>query len=89
MAEPNLTEGLFDTMRTMRSIRRYRPDPIPDDVVDAILEAGVLAAFPHNDVLRFSEAHDGGSVNYQVRLSLPASLAEAREGLRTIRRGLG
>ena len=43
MAEPNLTEGLFDTMRTMRSIRRYRPDPIPKDVVDAILEAGTLA----------------------------------------------
>ena len=44
MAEqPNLSEGLFDTMRTLRSIRRYRPDPIPEDVVSAILEAGTLA----------------------------------------------
>jgi len=61
------------------------PSPEPD----AILEAGVLEAFPHSDILRLSEAHNGGSVNYQVRLSLPASFAEAREELGTIRRGLG
>ena len=61
------------------------PSPEPD----AMLKAGVLEAFPHSDVLRFSEAHNGGSVNYQVRLSFPASLAEAREELRTIRHGLG
>ena len=53
------------------------------------LEACVLKAFPDNDVMRISEAHNGGSVYYQVRLSFPASLAEAREELRTIRRGLG
>ena len=61
------------------------PSPEPD----AILEAGVLDAFPHSDILRISEAHNGGSVNYQVRLSLPASFGEAREELGTIRRGLG
>ena len=61
------------------------PSPEPD----ALLEAAVLDAFPRNDVLRLSEAHTGGSVDYQVRLSLPASVAEAREELRTIRRGLG
>ena len=61
------------------------PSPEPD----AILEAGVLEAFPRSDVLRLSEAHNGGSVNYQVRLSFPASFAEAREELRTVRRGLG
>jgi hypothetical protein len=61
------------------------PSPEPD----AVLESGVLEAFPHSEVLRVSEAHNGGSVQYQVRLSFPASLAEAREELRTIRRGLG
>ena len=61
------------------------PSPEPD----ASLESGVLGAFPHSDVMRISEAHNGGSVYYQVRLSFPASLAEAREELRTIRRGLG
>ena len=61
------------------------PSPEPD----AILEAGVLEAFPHSDVMRLSEAHNGGSVQYQVRLSFPATWAEARGELRTIRRGLG
>lgn len=61
------------------------PSPEPD----AILEAAVLESFPHSDVLRLSEAHDGGSVQYQVRLSFPATFAEARGELHTIRRGLG
>ncbi len=61
------------------------PSPEPD----ALLEGGVLEMFPHSDVMRISEADNGGSVHYQVRLSFPASLAEARDELRTIRRGLG
>jgi len=61
------------------------PSPEPD----ALLEAAVLEAFPHNEVLRLSEVHEGGSVQYQVRLSLPVTLTEAREELQTIRRGLG
>ncbi len=61
------------------------PSPEPD----ALLEGGVLEMFPHSDVMRISEAHNGGSVHYQVRLSFPATLAEARDELRTIRRGLG
>ncbi|HIF07534.1 MAG TPA: hypothetical protein EYQ64_11460 [Gemmatimonadetes bacterium] len=61
------------------------PSPEPD----VLLEAAVLETFPDSDVLRLSEAHNGGSVRYQVRLSLPASLTEAREELRTVRRGLG
>ena len=61
------------------------PSPEPD----ASLEAAVLEAFPNSDIMRIGEAHDGGSVHYQVRLLFPASLAEAREELRTVRRGLG
>ncbi len=61
------------------------PSPEPD----ALLEAAVLESFPHSDILRLSEAHDGGSVQYQVRLSFPATFAEARGELHTIRRGLG
>ena len=60
------------------------PSPEPD----ASLETGVLEAFPRSDVMRISETHNGGSACYQVRLLLPASLAEAREALLTIRRGL-
>jgi nitroreductase len=35
--------GIFETMRTLRAIRRYKPDAIPDQVVAQILEAGTLA----------------------------------------------
>jgi hypothetical protein len=60
----------------------------PSPESDVLLEAAVLEAFPNSDVFRVSESHDGGSVNYQVRLSLPSSLTETREEIRTIRRGL-
>ena len=60
----------------------------PSPESDASLEAAVLDSFPHSDVLRLSEAHNGGSAHYQVRLALPTSFTEAREELRTVRRGL-
>jgi nitroreductase len=35
---------LFDIMRTTRSMRRLKPDPVPDALVRKILEAGAAAA---------------------------------------------
>lgn len=37
------TTELFEIMRTMRAMRRLRPDPVPDALVARILEAGVCA----------------------------------------------
>jgi nitroreductase len=34
---------LFETMRTMRAMRRLKPDPVPDALVRKILEAGTFA----------------------------------------------
>ena len=34
---------LFEAMRTSRSLRRLKPDPIPDEIIRAIIEAGTLA----------------------------------------------
>jgi nitroreductase len=34
---------LFEIMRTTRAMRRLKPDPVPDDLVRKILEAGVCA----------------------------------------------
>ena len=34
---------LMDVIRDRRSIRKYRPDPVPQDKIDAILEAARLA----------------------------------------------
>jgi nitroreductase len=39
MAEP----GLFETMYTARALRRYKTDPIPDEIITKILEAGTRA----------------------------------------------
>ncbi len=34
---------LFETMRTTRSMRRLKPDPVPDSVLAQVLEAGTCA----------------------------------------------
>jgi nitroreductase len=39
---PDLPE-LYDALMTTRAMRRFRPYPVPDDVVEAILQAGVQA----------------------------------------------
>ena len=39
MAEMNL----FDAMYSARALRRYKPDPIPDDVMTKILQAATQA----------------------------------------------
>lgn len=35
--------GLYEAMRTLRAVRRLRPDPIPDDVLRRVLEAATWA----------------------------------------------
>lgn len=39
---PN-TNDLFEIIRTTRSMRRLKPDPVPNDLIRKILEAGVCA----------------------------------------------
>ena len=38
-----MQENLFDIMSTMRAMRRLKPDPVPDDLVERILRAGQAA----------------------------------------------
>jgi len=33
-------DELLELMRRRRSIRRFKPDPVPDEYIDKILEAG-------------------------------------------------
>jgi nitroreductase len=37
-------QNLFDIIRTTRAMRRLKPDPVPDELIRQILEAGVCAA---------------------------------------------
>jgi nitroreductase len=39
---PNTTD-LFEIIRTTRSMRRLKPDPVPNELIRKILEAGVCA----------------------------------------------
>src|SRR6266700_3544562 len=39
---PN-TSDLFEIIRTTRSMRRLKPDPVPSELIRKILEAGVCA----------------------------------------------
>ncbi len=41
-ADPNAA-GLFEIIRTTRSMRRLKPDPVPNALIRKILEAGVCA----------------------------------------------
>jgi len=42
---PEQTNGtdLFEIIRTTRSMRRLKPDPVPNELIRKILEAGVCA----------------------------------------------
>jgi nitroreductase len=46
MKESAMAEGtdLFEIISTTRAMRRLKPDPVPDDLIRKILEAGVSAA---------------------------------------------
>ncbi len=35
--------GIYEAMRTLRAVRRLRPDPIPDEVLQRVLEAATWA----------------------------------------------
>src|SRR5438045_9688553 len=55
---PNIVH-LFDIIRTTRSMRRLKPDPVPNELVRKILEAGVCAPSGGNlQRWRFLVIHD-------------------------------
>ena len=35
--------GIYEAMRTLRAVRRLRPDPVPDDILHRVLEAAIWA----------------------------------------------
>jgi nitroreductase len=40
--------GVFEAIHSLRAIRQFEPDPIPDDAIATILEAGTRAPSPQN-----------------------------------------
>jgi nitroreductase len=41
--------GLFEAMYSARSLRRFKPDPVPDDVISKILDAAIRAPSGSNE----------------------------------------
>ena len=35
--------ALFDIMYSMRAMRRLKPDPVPDELIEKVIEAGTMA----------------------------------------------
>ena len=48
MTELPSPPSLMTLLKSRRSIRRYKPDPVPDDLIEQILEAGRWAASASN-----------------------------------------
>jgi nitroreductase len=40
--------GIFETMHTMRTMRRLKPDPVPQEMIHQILDAGIRAPSGQN-----------------------------------------
>lgn len=40
---------MYDSLITRRSIRRYQPEQVPDELLDAVLEAGLYAPTARNN----------------------------------------
>ncbi len=41
--------GIFEVMYSTRALRRFKPDPVPDEIIAKIVEAGTQAASGSND----------------------------------------
>lgn len=49
MAKPSLnSQTLHAFLRTRRSVRRFRPDPVPREVIERLLETAIYAPSAHN-----------------------------------------
>lgn len=61
---------ILDSMKTRRSIRRYKAEQIPDDLLDAIMEAGLYAASGMNNQKSYMVAvQDKETIEYLSKMN--------------------
>ena len=51
---------VLDAVRGRRSVRRYLPREVPEDLVEAVLEAGRWAPSPHGTAVALRRRYEGG-----------------------------
>ncbi len=44
-----MTNEVLENIKTRRSVRKFKPDPIPDEIMEQIIEAGTYAASGRNE----------------------------------------
>jgi len=77
-------QDVFDIIHTTRAMRRLKPDPVPDDLVRKILEAGVAAANGGNSqrwrflVIKDTAVKKAVQVWYKMRWSARATPTRRR-----------
>lgn len=73
-----VTEALAQVVVGRRDIRRYRPEPVPDEVVDAVLAAGHAGpSVGHSQPWRFIVVRSQATRDQAARLADRARLAQA------------
>ncbi|WP_427385117.1 5,6-dimethylbenzimidazole synthase [Janibacter sp. G56] len=74
----NVTAALADVVAGRRDIRRFRPDPVPEDLVERVLEAGHRApSVGHSQPWRFIVVTDPATRDRAAHLADRARLAQA------------
>lgn len=73
-------QALGDVIAARRDIRRFRPDPVPDDILMAVLAAGHAApSVGHSQPWRFVVISDSGARAAAAVMADRARLAQARQ----------
>jgi nicotinate-nucleotide--dimethylbenzimidazole phosphoribosyltransferase len=75
---PEARQGLYDVMAGRRDVRRYRPDPVPEDLLMRVLEAGHRApSVGHSQPWRFVVVRDPGMRDKAAWMADQEKLAQA------------
>ena len=73
-------EALYDVIGARRDVRRYRPDPVPDEVLLRVLEAGHQApSVGHSQPWRFVIVRDAGVRERAAWMADQERLAQAAQ----------
>ncbi|RNM13945.1 5,6-dimethylbenzimidazole synthase [Nocardioides pocheonensis] len=73
-------QAFYDVLRERRDIRRYRPDAVPDDVLDRVLTAAHVApSVGHSQPWRFIVVADPGTRERAARMADEQRLRQAAQ----------
>ncbi|NYJ73311.1 5,6-dimethylbenzimidazole synthase [Allobranchiibius huperziae] len=76
----DVADALRDVIDARRDIRRYRPDPVPEELLTAVLEAGHHApSVGHSQPWRFMVVRDQATRDRAAHLADRARLAQASD----------